>query len=134
MERSLGQFRSARAILADLVRAEPGIVRYSRALSSSYEFLGRRLSQMARDDEALAEYRQALAVTENLLAAHGADATIMGDAFNLELRMAVLFQKLGECDRAVEFANRILNPRSPETGRAIVNQAEAVRNACTCKK
>ncbi len=50
------------------------MLRYKRTLSVTYEYAGRRLKEMGRADEALAEFRRSLEVAEGILATNPTDA------------------------------------------------------------
>jgi serine/threonine protein kinase len=106
MERSLPQLRKAASIFAQLARAEPTVLRYPRALSSTQQAIGARLIQLGRYAQSVAEYRRAVAVNENILARDVSNKVILRDALHVDLDLIRALLLAGDRPAALATAKR----------------------------
>lgn len=102
-EESLAQLNHSRVAFEGLLAAEPESIRYRRSLAMVYRYTAQRHRETGRSDEALAEYRQALAHAEAVLNAAPNDASTIRQAIHNEQAIAHLLAGRGDRE-AIAFA------------------------------
>ena len=77
-------------------------MRFGRAWSSAHQAEGRKLAEMGRYTEAIAEYHRALGISEKMLAPDGNRSVIERDAFQIELDLTRALAISGDRATALE--------------------------------
>jgi tetratricopeptide (TPR) repeat protein len=103
---SLAMLRKASEILVPLAKADPKMLRYKRTLSVAYEYAGRRLNEMGRPNEALAEFRRSLEVAEGILATNPDDPSTRTEALVNVAAIANVLAEKGDRAGALTYARQ----------------------------
>jgi len=102
MEKSLAQLRKSAGIISELVRADPRIMRYRRAWSAAHAATGRRLGEMSRYPEAVAEYRRAFSINHPMLSSDPRNLVFVRDELKIETDLARLAERAGDRPTALQ--------------------------------
>jgi serine/threonine protein kinase len=106
---SIAALIRGRDLFEELVKSDPLSVRYQSSLGLAHEYLGNRFRAAGKPDEALAEYRKSLEVTEKSLARNPGDVSSSNGALATEEAIATLQAERGDRSLALEFAARALD-------------------------
>jgi tetratricopeptide (TPR) repeat protein len=129
---SLAMLQEADAILQKLVAADPQSVTKLRRLAMAQEYEGRRLQALGNRTQAVAYYRQSLAIAEKALAHNPSDGNLTSQALADEEALAAALALDGNRAGAVEIAQkavaraeRVSSAPGSEMDIAIRHRAEA---------
>jgi eukaryotic-like serine/threonine-protein kinase len=109
LPQSLAELREAAGILESLAHSDPNALRYTRAQILVYQYAGFRLRDLHKTDEALAEWRRAVAVADSIMAAHPGDASTLPPLVRTEGEIAILLLSRGDSAGALAHAQRGLS-------------------------
>jgi tetratricopeptide (TPR) repeat protein/tRNA A-37 threonylcarbamoyl transferase component Bud32 len=115
---SLAGLIKARGMFEALVKEDPLPVRYRGPLALAHEYIGNRLRDSGKTDEALAEYRESLAIAEKALKDNPRDMSSSNGAQAVEQEIANVLAALGDRAGAREYAERAV-ARSERIWRAL---------------
>lgn len=138
MEKSLVQLRKSAAMIAELVRAEPRVMRYRRALSSAHEAIGQRIGELGRNAEAVSEYQRALAISKNMLSSDGKNLVVIRDAMKIELDLTRTLMMTANRGAAMQCAHDALGFATqlgePEIAQANLSLAKVYQKFGECDR
>jgi serine/threonine protein kinase len=105
---SLAILRESASMMESLAHSDPNGIRFARALGTIYEYIGSRLTDLGRPDEALPELRHSVAVADSIMAAHPGDVTALSQIVRSERLIASLLLSRGDSQGALAHAQRAL--------------------------
>ncbi len=123
---SLAALREAGTILIDLSRSDPQSLRYRYNLAVTYEYIGHRLRDLGRPDEAVAEYRRSLEIAEAVLAQKPEDMPSHAQAIAVDQAIAGVLAAGGDRAGALEYSRKALARAESRLGEGPDRELRAV--------
>ncbi len=106
---SLASLRESVAVLESLAREDANAPRYQRPLMLSHQYVGIRLREMGRLDEAMAAIHRSLDIADQIMIAHPGDASALSRIVRDERELANILASRGDSAGAVSHAERGLS-------------------------
>jgi serine/threonine protein kinase/tetratricopeptide (TPR) repeat protein len=105
---SVAALMRGRDLFEDLAKADPISVRYLSPLALSHEFLGKRLRDAGKPDDALVEFRKSLEITDKALARNPNDTPSANGSIAVNQAIATMQAARGDRAMALENATRAI--------------------------
>ncbi len=106
---SLAILRESAGLTESLSLSDPTGIRFARNLATIYEYIGYRLRDLGRPDEALAELRRSAATADSIMVAHPGDAPALSQLVRDAEGIADLLLARRDSAGALAEAQRVLS-------------------------